>query len=603
MAFLIALLFGLILIPLIRLLSLRMGKISQPRDDRWHSRPVPTLGGVGIFFSFLASYVIISLFNQSSIEIHWGIIIGATLIFILGLIDDLRRISPQAKLVGQILITTIVILFGYSTNFFSPRIQNPVVAQLLNLLFTYVWIVGITNAINLLDNMDGLAGGIALFAACILSFFFWKGNDIGLLIISLALAGSILGFLFYNFPPASIFMGDSGSLFLGFTLAVLAIARQPQASNVFAVLGVPTLIFLIPILDTAMVTVTRIMSGKSPIQGGMDHTSHRLVAFGLNERQAVIGLYGVAIFAGIVAALLESVKYWYSLVIVPVLIISLALLAAYLGGLKLRGSMTVEGQEKTITKIFLDLTFRRRLFEVLLDFFLIGIAYYLAFLVRYGFIMNQNRLDLYLQTFPIALASSYISFYVFGIYRSIWRYVGLSDLLSYLKATCGGSILLAAILFGLSAMGMIQSTPAFSTGILFLFTLFLFLGLTASRLSFRILEFSRLQTAPLEEKVIIYHANDVGVLVLRWILLNPQLNYRPIGFLDDNPYTTGRLIQGLQVLGGVDQLVDIIEHKQIKGIILTKQEQPSQNTKRLIEICHQNGCWVRRLQLDFEMVE
>jgi len=580
-----------------------MGMISQPRDDRWHSRPVPTLGGIGIFIAFIVSFASVSLVYKSSIEIHWGIIIGATLIFLLGLIDDLKHITPQAKLVGQILITTVVILFGYGTDFFSPRIQNPVLAQLLNLFVTYMWIIGITNAINLLDNMDGLAAGISLFAACILSYFFWQGDNTGLLILSLALAGSILGFLFYNFPPASIFMGDSGSLFLGFSLALLAIAREPQASNVFAVLGVPTLIFLIPILDTAMVTITRIMSGKSPIQGGMDHTSHRMVAFGLRERQVVIGLYGVAIISGVIAAILESIKYWYSLVIVPVLILSFALLTAYFGGLKPRGIIPEDVKKKTISKIFLDLTFRRHLFEVLLDFFLIGIAYYLAFLVRFGFVMNQNRLDLYQQTFPLALAGSYVSFYIFGIYRSIWRYVDLSDLLSYLKAACGASILLAAFLFSFNAIGIVHFTFEYPTGILLLFILFLFLGLTASRSTFRILESTRLQSTPLEEKVVIYRADDVGVLTLQWILMNPQLNYQPIGFIDDDPYMMGRLIQGLQVLGGLSHLKDIIGNKQIKGVILTKYEQPSQNTKEIIEICHQNGCWVRKLQLNFEMVE
>ena len=603
MSFLIALLLCLMLIPIIRRLSTRMGMISQPRDDRWHSRPVPTLGGIGIFIAFIVSFASVSLVYKSSIEIHWGIIIGATLIFLLGLIDDLKHITPQAKLVGQILITTVVILFGYGTDFFSPRIQNPVLAQLLNLFVTYMWIIGITNAINLLDNMDGLAAGISLFAACILSYFFWKGDNTGLLILSLALAGSILGFLFYNFPPASIFMGDSGSLFLGFSLALLAIAREPQASNVFAVLGVPTLIFLIPILDTAMVTITRIMSGKSPIQGGMDHTSHRMVAFGLRERQVVIGLYGVAIISGVIAAILESIKYWYSLVIVPVLILSFALLTAYFGGLKPRGIIPEDVKKKTISKIFLDLTFRRHLFEVLLDFFLIGIAYYLAFLVRFGFVMNQNRLDLYQQTFPLALAGSYVSFYIFGIYRSIWRYVDLSDLLSYLKAACGASILLAAFLFSFNAIGIVHFTFEYPTGILLLFILFLFLGLTASRSTFRILESTRLQSTPLEEKVVIYRADDVGVLTLRWILMNPQLNYQPIGFIDDDPYMMGRLIQGLQVLGGLSHLNDIIGNKQIKGVILTKYEQPSQNTKEIIEICHQNGCWVRKLQLNFEMVE
>ena len=183
--------------------------------------------------------------------------------------------------------------------------SNEILAQLPNIVLTFFWLVGITNAINLLDNMDGLAGGISLITALILSYFFWQAGNFSLFLFSMALAGALLAFLIFNYPPASIFMGDSGSLFIGFTLAALAIAQRPQASNVFAVMAVPTLLFLLPILDTSLVTITRLLRGQSPAQGGSDHTSHRLVAFGLSERQTLSVLYGVAIFSGILAAALE----------------------------------------------------------------------------------------------------------------------------------------------------------------------------------------------------------------------------------------------------------------------------------------------------------
>ncbi len=332
--FLLALALNLLLIPLVRRVSFKLGRVAQPREDRWHRQPTPTLGGVGMFLSFAISLLVCQLLFPGWAMGALGFLSGSLLMFAVGLYDEFRPMSPVAKLVGQILAATLVISLGYTSTFFTPRLQNNLLAQLPNILFTFVWLVGITNAINLLDNMDGLAGGISLITAGILGYFFWQAGNLPLLWVSLALVGSILGFLVFNFPPAKIFMGDSGSLFLGFTLAVLAIAQQQQASNVFAVIGVPTLIFMLPILDTAMVTITRLMRGQSPARGGRDHASHRLVAFGLSERQALLVLYAVALSSAVMAALLESLNYWLSLVLAPLLILSLVLLTAYLARLK-----------------------------------------------------------------------------------------------------------------------------------------------------------------------------------------------------------------------------------------------------------------------------
>ena len=433
-AFFTAFGFALFLIPLVKRLSFRWGRVAQPRDDRWHRNTTPTLGGVAIFLSFGISFLLLAWLSPSELQIHWELLLIAALIFLLGLYDDFKRLSPQAKLIGQILVVILAISLGYTTNFFSPRIENVILAQFPNILLTFFWLVGITNAINLLDNMDGLAGGISLITALILSYFFWQSGDMVLLWVSLAISGSLLAFLIFNFPPASIFMGDSGSMFLGFMLALLAIARQPQASNVFAVMGVPTLLFLLPILDTALVTFTRLLRGQSPAQGGRDHTSHRLIAFGLSERQAVLTLYGVALLSGLLAAGLESIQYWLSLVVVPLVVISLALLVAYLGGLKILPGSSAAGKDKAITRIMLELTFKRRLFEVLLDFFIIGFAYYLAVLTRYGFAMDETHLSFYLNSLPAALAMAYIAFFVVGVYRGVWRYVDLNDLARYFQA-------------------------------------------------------------------------------------------------------------------------------------------------------------------------
>ncbi len=601
--FLLGLALNLLLIPVVRLVSFKLGRVAQPREDRWNRKPTPTLGGVGMFISFAISLLVcLALFPGGHLS-SWSFLLGSLLMFVLGLYDEFRPMTPTAKIVGQILAATIVISMGYSSTFFSPRLQNSMLAQLPNIIFTLVWLVGITNALNLLDNMDGLAGGISLITAGILGYFFWEAGNLPLLWVALALMGSILGFLVFNFPPAKIFMGDSGSLFLGFTLATLAIAQQQQASNVFAVLGVPTLIFMLPILDTAMVTITRLMRGQSPTHGGRDHASHRLVAFGLSERQTLFVLYAVALFSAVMAAALESLNYWLSLLAAPLLILALVLLTAYLARLKVVSASPPSPQGRAISRFMLELTHRRRLLDVLFDFFLIVIAYYIAFLARYGLRMDNARLAIFLASLPLALACAYLAFYIFGVYRSVWRYVDFDDLAQYLQASLGAGILFAAIIFGLDLTGWVSWTHNFSHVLLALFGVFLFLGLVLSRSSFKFLDQLAAKRVQADDHpVLIAGAGDAGEMALRWIGMNPQLKYRPIGFVDPDPMLSGRHIHGIEVLGDLDRLAAILDHKEAEGVIITANEGNAPWQADLLTICQAHGCWIRRLRLEFEEV-
>ena len=602
--FLLAWALNLLLIPLVRRVSFKLGRVAQPREDRWHHQPTPTLGGVGIFLSFAISLLVCQLIFPDGNWVRWSFLSGSLLMFAVGLYDEFRPMSPAAKLVGQILAATLVISLGYSSTFFTPRLQNNLLAQLPNILFTFVWLIGITNAINLLDNMDGLAGGISLITAGILGYFFWQAGNLPLLWVSLALAGSILGFLVFNFPPAKIFMGDSGSLFLGFTLAVLAIAQQQQASDVFAVIGVPTLIFMLPILDTAMVTITRLMRGQSPARGGRDHASHRLVAFGLSERQALLVLYAVALSSAVMAAALESLNYWLSLVLGPLLILSLVLLTAYLARLKVVTAASPSPQGKAISRLMLELTYRRRILEVILDFFLIGMAYYLAFLARFGLRMDAARLGVYLASLPLALACAYLSMYIFGVYRGVWRYVDFDDLARFLQASLGAGILLAAVIFGLDSTGWVTWTRAYSHLLLAMFGVFLFLGLVLTRSSFKFLDHLASQRVQQDEQpVLIVGAGDAGEMALRWISMNPQLKYRPLGLIDPDPLLAGRHIHGIEVLGDLKRLPAILESSQAVGVIVTGGDGDALWLAQLGQVCREHGCRLRRLRLEFEMVD
>lgn len=596
---LVALLACLTLIPVVRFASVYTGKVARPRPDRWHQKPTALFGGVGIFFAWLVALLVAELFTPEEPLIPWGILLGVGFVFVIGLYDDIFHIAPTTKFIGQILAATLAISSGVETNYFSPRLDNsPLMAQLLNLLLTYIWLIGITNAINLLDNMDGLAGGIVFITAGFLSYMFWSAGNTPLLVVTLALGGAVLGFMFYNFPPASIFMGDCGSLFLGFSLALLAIIRQPQASNVFAVLGVPTLLFLLPILDTTLVTVTRLMRGQSPARGGRDHTSHRLIAIGLSERKTVGILYLLAIVSGLAGVTIEAMDYRLSMVIVPLLVLALSLLTAYLGALKVVSDPGDQTTSVTWMRILLNLTYKRRLVEVILDFFLIGIVYYLAVLTVYPFSSSNQLLEIYLESVPFALAGAYFSFYLSGVYRGVWRYVGLNDLLRYGRTALGTGFIFGVIIW------IIFSFPHYPLHLYIVFSAYLFLGLSTSRLSFKIFDLLSVhQTRSTDTHVLICGAGDPGEMAVRWIQMNPQFAYRPIGFIDMDPYKVGRQIHGIEVLGQPDQLAHILESYLIDGIILTEPYNwRNPLSGRIIEIARKHGCWVQVLRLEFDSI-
>lgn len=560
----------------------------MPRKDRWHVKPTPTLGGLAIFIAFAGSVGIMGLANHSTTNWPWPILIASLIMFSLGVYDDIKPITPPTKFITQLIAAGIVIYFGDFIHFFPWPIAN--------IVLTFLWLVGISNAINLLDNMDGLAGGVSFITAGILSYFFWRDGNQPLLLLSLSLAGAIFGFVINNFPPAKIFMGDSGSMLLGFTLAALAVAHHRQASNVFAILGVPILLFLLPILDTTLVTITRLMRGQSPAQGGTDHTSHRLIAFGLSERQAVLFLYGIALLSGISSALLEALNYNLSLVMIPILLISLAVFTGYLGRLKVVTSITPT--RGSLGWLVQELTYKRRLLEITLDLAIIGSCYYLAFWTHSGLNMTREGMRLFLRSWPLAMSTAFLSFYIFGVYRGVWRYVGIDDLLRYGRGVLGGSILTSAVL-------LIIFPNQYSPVIFLLYTVYLYLAISATRFSFQALDRAYIRQRRDEtEGVLLYGAEDAGEMALRWILHNPALGYRPVGILDDDPLRWGRSIHGVDVLGGSDLLDTILSDRKVQGVIISSPTGvPAEILTKVVAGCHEKGVWVKIMRLAFETIE
>ena len=281
--FMLSCLVSFSLTPLVAKLALRIGMLNHPSGDRWNRRTIPLMGGVAI----LVGTVVGVLAAETIVNVKLIVIlIGGVLIASLGAIDDRFGTRPKLKFLVQILLALCMVPFGITAKIIPYRI--------LSIPLTLFWVVGLINAFNFLDNMDGLSAGIAAIASFGLAGLAFQTNQVPFVIAALALAGGCLGFLRYNFHPAKIFMGDCGSMLIGFLLAVIAVgATSNHASSAFSTLIAPVVILGVPVFDSTLVTVLRLKHRIAPWIGGRDHSSHRLVALGLSERKAVSLLYAL----------------------------------------------------------------------------------------------------------------------------------------------------------------------------------------------------------------------------------------------------------------------------------------------------------------------
>jgi UDP-GlcNAc:undecaprenyl-phosphate GlcNAc-1-phosphate transferase len=278
--------------PVARYLAPRMGIIDQPEERKIHQRPVPRLGGAAILVSVIVAALVLG--RRYEFAQFGTILVGATGISFLGLIDDRWGLNALIKLCGQIAAALLLCASGVIVGTFDQPI--------VNLMVTVFWVVFITNAINLLDNMDGLAGGVSAIAAVYFALMCSFSGQYLVGALSIALLGACLGFLFYNLNPANIFMGDSGSLFLGFMLAATGIKLSFPENVGFVTWMVPVLVMGVPIFDTTLVIISRLRRGQNPLTTpGKDHLSHRLVAAGMTRREAVLTLYVVSLVLGLLA--------------------------------------------------------------------------------------------------------------------------------------------------------------------------------------------------------------------------------------------------------------------------------------------------------------
>lgn len=576
---LFTLLISLGLTYVVRAGAYRFNFVAAPRKDRWHQKPTALMGGIAIYLSFLAGWLVFAPSSPKTL----AILIAGTLLFVTGLIDDLVQFKPYIKLVIQLVAAAITVYVGL-------RLQLTD-SEALNDLITIFWLVGLTNAVNLLDNMDGLAGGISFIACIFLSITFGLNGQGSEALLAILLAGAVLGFLWFNFNPATIFMGDCGSMFLGYTLGGAALlSNYGYTRNLASVFLTPVLILMIPIFDTCLVTVARKRSGRPVSQGGRDHTSHRLVALGMSERRAVLVLYLLAAISGGLALLVHGMRLEVMLSLVSAFALTILLLGLYLG--KVRVYEDGQRHSNALVNVLENFAYKRRVFEILLDFCLIVLAYYGAYLLRFEGDLPPEQFAIFIRTLPLIIAIQLLLFLAGGIYRGLWRYVGIDDFL-----VIGWAVALGVAVSALAVFSAFNYQGP-SRVVFIIDGLLLIAMVAASRLSFRLFAamlVGQRVAQPNARPVLIYGAGDGGDFLLRELINHPELHYHPVAFIDDDERKAGKLIRGYRIFPS-QALKDLAETHGISEVLVSSVKVP--DTK--LDFLREAGLAAKRLRIQLE---
>jgi UDP-GlcNAc:undecaprenyl-phosphate GlcNAc-1-phosphate transferase len=579
----------LILTPAVRALARRVGMVAKPKLDRWHKKPTAMLGGISIWLAVVTVYLIFIPHTPYG----WVVIGSSTFLFLVGLADDIFHAKPYQKLIGQVMGAAFVIYYGLSLPWTS--------SATVNMAITIFWLIGITNAVNLLDNMDGLSSGIAAIASIFLALSFVANGQFMEASMLAVFAAALLGFLVYNFNPASIFMGDCGSMFIGFFLASTALMSVAggRSRSFLPVLVVPILILFIPIFDTTLVTVLRKLAGRAVRQGGRDHTSHRLVALGMGERRAVLMLYGFATLSGLLALLVRQMHFDLSIAAISAFTVLLTLLGVYLAGVKVYDEDEIQAvRDKPLFAFLVDLSYKRRIFEVMLDLVLVILSYYLAYVLRFGPMSESGVWRTFFRTLPVLVFVKMATFLVMGVYRGIWRYTSVDDLVVFAKAVVISSVAsLLAILFAFRFEGV-------SRTVFIVDAMILLMIVAGSRMAFRL--FRQVLPAPKGRdgcRILIYGAGDGGELLLRELINNRELRYAPVGFIDDDPNKKGKVIHGLRVFGGNGSLQSVCREHRIDEILISSSKFPKERLRQIQEDCRASNIVLKRMLIKIEQLD
>lgn len=531
-----------------------MGWLSQPREDRWHRRPTALMGGAGFVPVILGLGLWqlvqslprgwLSLFRPVDLWrpdlILASVLLGAGVLFVAGWLDDRIELRPRTKLLFQLGAASQLIYFGGGMTVTG--------LPLLDAALSYAWLVGITNAVNLLDNMDGLCGGFVAIIFTTMAVC-WPGSENGGAICWIV-AGGTLGFLFHNLPPAKIFMGDAGSLPLGFLCASLALPgivndnwnrEAPNPLSGWAPVIAASVLLAVPILDTFLVAITRILASRNPMKGGRDHSSHRLANLLSSERRSLVFFLGLGLVTSLIFGWLLRVPALLAVCVGGIFWLALLLL----GNLLAVGTRSDGASIPLFMRLFRDWFKRYAVFPLLLDAVLILMLFPAAYYLRMDLQLGYQEMEAIRRSVPVLLFSILASGLLLGTYAVPWSQASSLDYLRQAAASATGIFLALAAVTLATRFEEGYSRSAFLIfGVLFVAAqgtarLFHELGMKVALRAVK--PSSRIP-------VLVYGAGKRGRMLAEACGTVPELStYRVVAFFDDNEELRGKRLDGLPI--------------------------------------------------------
>jgi UDP-GlcNAc:undecaprenyl-phosphate GlcNAc-1-phosphate transferase len=586
---------SLVLTPLVGRIAVAVGAVDLPGHRKIHTSPIPRLGGLSVVTSIVVVLVAAPLLSrewQLPPHLATGLAMGVLPVFLISLWDDISSVRAPLKLLAHGLGAVVAVGFGISLAPVVHLFGSPIHIGVLAAPLSVLWIIGVTNAFNMIDGLDGLSAGLALISASAMAAVFMLVGEAGMGGVALVLAGALAGFLPYNVYPARLFLGDAGATAIGFCLAVFALEGGSTLSTGFAAL-LPVFILGLPIADTLITMARRTVGRLENRAGGIfhpdrNHIHHRLLAIGIDHGHAVLILYS----AGLVLAAAAFISVFLSAREAGLFVVAL-LLAAFVGVHRLGYDEFAFLRRGTMLKMYEMPAVQRGMFVVFVDIFLAGVAAYLAVGLKTDVwslsAVRTPVLDLATTFAPVTV----VVFWWAGLYRGSWHVAGLQDLTRCCKAvaivTIAGGTLLRILTGAEHALSLIAIY-----GVLSLF-------LTAAlRASYVILESTNLRASHQGRPVVVYGAGGRGVAAVRELFRHSHSNLRPIGFIDDDVSKRGMLVSGLPVFGTEEELEGIIRLHGAEAVLLASENISIARVERAALACRRAGAKLFRLDVTLE---
>ncbi len=562
----------------VRKIAIKHGIGETPNARKIHKTFMPHLGGLGIFagfaFGVIASGAFFPDLMKEIFRAYWGLIAAAVVILLLGIYDDLKGLDAKRKFLGQFLAVSLIVVSGCVIREVRLPFGGYLQLGFWALPVTYLWLIGVNNAVNLLDGLDGLAAGVSLIVSAVLAVISFQTGNWPLFILILSLIGGILGFLKYNYHPASIFMGDTGSLFLGLMMAALSLKTVETAPGRFGLL-LPIIILAIPIGDTSVAVFRRLNKGKHPFKPDKDHLHHRLIYLGLTHKQAVHIIYLISLLYAVAAFLIYKQTGLFGEILLLVVVILSAFGLKRIGYLEARKTTTLYG-DKSVIKVKRELAplsmsrMMHKLILAIMDMVTVNLALIGTWWLRFesGLLhpVHHIKMDQFLMTPVVVLLTLgwLLLFVLNDLYKVRWDVSRFDQIRQNSKV----------IIFGVFILFVITFNPqdVFTEGklTLLLYGLMLILFVNTGRLLIIYFEkkFKVLEYAP--HKTLLVGDTEKAKKLLKVINKNPHLLYEPVGYVTkekkDKPF------YGLPWLGSYNDLSSIIRRYGVEEVIIAINE-------------------------------